>query len=104
MLHCDITTTTQDLTRITMPIVFNEPLSFLQRLAEHMEYVELVQAAAVNDDPVKRIEVCVLHRHTVNTHISNHPPTFNSHSNITIYITSIPVRISILSIRTGIES
>jgi hypothetical protein len=35
--------TTQDLTRITMPIVFNEPLSFLQRLAEHMEYVHLIK-------------------------------------------------------------
>ena len=59
----------KDLTRITMPIVFNEPLSFLQRLAEHMEYVDIVKAilsamcsrvsqkASTCDDPVRRIEL-----------------------------------------------
>ncbi|KAL3990529.1 Oxysterol-binding family protein [Acanthocheilonema viteae] len=35
----------KDLTRISIPIVFNEPLSFLQRLAEYMEYAELLEKA-----------------------------------------------------------
>lgn len=42
-----------------MPIVFNEPLSLLQRLAENIEYSELLEKADNSDDPIERIEVCV---------------------------------------------
>ncbi|KFD53064.1 hypothetical protein M513_05978, partial [Trichuris suis] len=45
-----------DLTRLTIPIVFNEPLSFLQRLTEYMEYSTLLSSIAAEEDPVKRIE------------------------------------------------
>lgn len=34
-----------DLTRIALPVAFNEPLSFLQRLAEDLEYHELLSLA-----------------------------------------------------------
>lgn len=40
-----------------MPIVFNEPLSFLQRLVEYMEYVDLLEKASEETDPVARIQV-----------------------------------------------
>ena len=40
-----------------MPVIFNEPLSFLQRIVEYMEYANLLSKAAMCDDPVQRIEV-----------------------------------------------
>lgn len=46
----------KELSKITMPVVFNEPLSFLQRLSEAMEYAELLQNASDAEDPVKRME------------------------------------------------
>ncbi|CDW54145.1 oxysterol binding protein 1A [Trichuris trichiura] len=45
-----------DLTRLTIPIVFNEPLSFLQRLTEYMQYSALLGSITTEEDPVKRIE------------------------------------------------
>jgi len=45
----------KDLTRITMPATINEPLDFLQRLAESFEYVSLVDAAAAAPDSVTRM-------------------------------------------------
>uniref|UniRef100_A0A5S6QXV9 Oxysterol-binding protein n=1 Tax=Trichuris muris TaxID=70415 RepID=A0A5S6QXV9_TRIMR len=45
-----------DLTRLTIPVIFNEPLSFLQRLTEYMEYSPLLSNVATERDPVKRIE------------------------------------------------
>eukprot|EP00178_Gracilaria_changii_P012843 TRINITY_DN361_c0_g1_i1.p1 TRINITY_DN361_c0_g1~~TRINITY_DN361_c0_g1_i1.p1 ORF type:complete len:406 (+),score=63.72 TRINITY_DN361_c0_g1_i1:3042-4259(+) len=37
---------TKDITRLTVPVNFNEPLSFLQRLAEDIEYHHLLDTAA----------------------------------------------------------
>ncbi|CAG0924063.1 unnamed protein product, partial [Notodromas monacha] len=48
--------TGKDLSKITMPVVWNEPVSILQRLAESMEYAELLKTAAEQDDPVTRME------------------------------------------------
>ncbi|OQV21820.1 Oxysterol-binding protein-related protein 1 [Hypsibius exemplaris] len=45
----------KDLSKITMPVVFNEPLSFLQRMSEYMEYAQLLDQAGMCDDPVERI-------------------------------------------------
>lgn len=50
----------KELSKITMPVVFNEPLSFLQRLTEGMEYMSLLDKACDSDDPVERIQVCLL--------------------------------------------
>lgn len=36
----------KDITRISMPVQFNEPLSFLQRLCEDLEYSDLLDKAA----------------------------------------------------------
>ncbi|GJQ68247.1 hypothetical protein Trydic_g10772 [Trypoxylus dichotomus] len=46
----------KELTKITMPVVFNEPLSFLQRIAEYMEYSYLLGLAAEKADPVVRMQ------------------------------------------------
>jgi len=45
-----------------MPVAVNEPMSFLQRMVEYLEYAELLTAAAQTDDPVHRLEVCQLRR------------------------------------------
>lgn len=43
-----------------MPIVFNEPMSFLQRITEYMEYAHLLTLANNCDDVVSRMEVTYL--------------------------------------------
>lgn len=40
------TTIGKDLTKVPMPVFFNEPLSFLQRLTEDLEYADLLNKAA----------------------------------------------------------
>lgn len=46
----------KDLSKVAMPVVFNEPLSFLQRITEYMEYSYLLKKANQADDAVERIE------------------------------------------------
>lgn len=46
----------QELSKITMPVVFNEPISFLQRITEYMEYSELLDNACLCNDPVDRLK------------------------------------------------
>ncbi|ALC42643.1 CG3860 [Drosophila busckii] len=46
----------KDLSKITMPVVLNEPLSFLQRLCEYMEYAELLTRASQEDNPADRMK------------------------------------------------
>jgi hypothetical protein len=45
----------KDMTRMTLPVSFNEPTSLLQRVAEDMEYTALLDKAAELDDPTERI-------------------------------------------------
>ncbi|GFN99798.1 oxysterol-binding protein [Plakobranchus ocellatus] len=45
----------KDLTKISMPVTLNEPLSMLQRLCEELEYSELLDKAAEYDDPYERM-------------------------------------------------
>ncbi|XP_034946914.1 oxysterol-binding protein-related protein 2 [Chelonus insularis] len=53
---CSVISLGKDLSKIAMPVNFNEPLSFLQRVAEYMEYAKLLKLAAAEESPVKRIE------------------------------------------------
>ncbi|XP_049776943.1 oxysterol-binding protein-related protein 1-like [Schistocerca cancellata] len=46
----------KELSKITMPVIFNEPLSFLQRMVEYMEYAHLLQRASEATDPVSRMQ------------------------------------------------
>lgn len=45
----------KDLTKISFPVSFNEPTSMLQRMAEDMEFSECLDAAAQQDDPLRRL-------------------------------------------------
>ncbi|XP_030258668.1 oxysterol-binding protein-related protein 1-like isoform X2 [Sparus aurata] len=47
-----------ELSKIAMPVVFNEPLSFLQRLTEYMEHTHLIHQANATTDSVERMK-CV---------------------------------------------
>uniref|UniRef100_A0A4W4G2R0 Oxysterol-binding protein n=1 Tax=Electrophorus electricus TaxID=8005 RepID=A0A4W4G2R0_ELEEL len=47
-----------ELSKITMPVIFNEPLSFLQRLTEYMEHTHLIHQANVSTDSTERMK-CV---------------------------------------------
>jgi len=45
----------KDLSKISVPVVFNEPISFLQRMAEDVEYSELLDQAVIIEDDRERI-------------------------------------------------
>uniref|UniRef100_A0A8C5G6F1 Oxysterol-binding protein n=1 Tax=Gouania willdenowi TaxID=441366 RepID=A0A8C5G6F1_GOUWI len=45
-----------ELSKITMPIVFNEPLSFLQRITEYMEHTYLINRACALSDSIQRMQ------------------------------------------------
>ncbi|TNY22568.1 Oxysterol-binding protein-domain-containing protein [Rhodotorula diobovata] len=45
----------KDLSTISFPVTMNEPLSALQRLAEELEYSELLDRAAQCSDPIERL-------------------------------------------------
>ncbi|XP_058510253.1 oxysterol-binding protein-related protein 7-like [Solea solea] len=45
----------KDLSRVSMPVLLNEPLSLLQRLSEELEYSELLDTANHIDDPYERM-------------------------------------------------
>ncbi|XP_041861833.1 oxysterol-binding protein-related protein 1 isoform X2 [Melanotaenia boesemani] len=47
-----------ELSKITMPVIFNEPLSFLQRLTEYMEHMYLIHQANSSTDSIERMK-CV---------------------------------------------
>uniref|UniRef100_A0A3Q0SBX1 Oxysterol-binding protein n=1 Tax=Amphilophus citrinellus TaxID=61819 RepID=A0A3Q0SBX1_AMPCI len=47
-----------ELSKIAMPVVFNEPLSFIQRLTEYMEHTYLIHQANATTDSVERMK-CV---------------------------------------------
>lgn len=46
----------KDLSKITMPVHFNEPLSFLQRMVEYMEYSQLLRLASEQSKPEDRMK------------------------------------------------
>ncbi|XP_077369536.1 oxysterol-binding protein-related protein 2-like [Festucalex cinctus] len=46
-----------ELSKIAMPVVFNEPLSFLQRLSEYMEHTHLIHRACTLSDSIERMQV-----------------------------------------------
>ncbi|KAF7695940.1 oxysterol-binding protein-related protein 2b [Silurus meridionalis] len=45
-----------ELSKITMPIAFNEPLSFLQRISEYMEHTYLIYKACAESDSIERMQ------------------------------------------------
>lgn len=49
----------KDLSRVSMPVALNEPLSLLQRLSEELEYTDLLDIANHIDDPYERMVTLV---------------------------------------------
>lgn len=47
----------QELSKIAMPVILNEPLSFLQRITEYMEHTYLIHRANATADSVERMKV-----------------------------------------------
>lgn len=45
----------KDLTKLPLPVNFNEPLSMLQRLTEDFEYSSLIDKAALCNDPYEQM-------------------------------------------------
>lgn len=45
----------QDLSNISLPVTTNEPISALQRIAEELEYTELLDRAVAASDPIERL-------------------------------------------------
>lgn len=45
----------KDMTKMTLPVSFNEPTSLLQRVAEDMEYTDLIDTAASRADSCERM-------------------------------------------------
>jgi len=45
----------KDMTKMTLPVSFNEPTSLLYRVAEDMEYTDLLNTAAERADPTERM-------------------------------------------------
>uniref|UniRef100_A0A7N8WS40 Oxysterol-binding protein-related protein 7-like n=1 Tax=Mastacembelus armatus TaxID=205130 RepID=A0A7N8WS40_9TELE len=79
----------KDLSRVSMPVALNEPLSLLQRLTEELEYSELLDIANHIDDPFERMVGIATNRSTLFwekpmriiekteasiTSVSHHPP------------------------------
>ncbi|KRY31380.1 oxysterol-binding protein-related protein 1 [Trichinella spiralis] len=48
-----------DLSRLSIPVVFNEPLTFLQRISEYMEYSDLISRAVNETNALIRMELVV---------------------------------------------
>ncbi|TKS77262.1 Oxysterol-binding protein-related protein 2 [Collichthys lucidus] len=60
-----------ELSKITMPIVLNEPLSFLQRITEYMEHTYLINRACLIEEQGFRL---------VSEQVSHHPPVSAFHA------------------------
>jgi hypothetical protein len=66
----------KDLSRVSMPIYFNEPLSMLQKVAETCEYADLYDYTATIEDPILRlayVSVCFCIRYAAQENRSTKP-------------------------------
>lgn len=54
----------KDLSRVSMPVALNEPLSLLQRLSEELEYADLLDIANHIEDPYERMVCLAPRRHS----------------------------------------
>lgn len=90
----------KELSKITMPVIFNEPLSFLQRMTEYMEYARLLRLAADQEDPIERMKYVAGKWH-LNKQIPLKCVSFNEHLKKWIHFSVLSLRLCCISI--GIE-
>lgn len=50
-----------DLSKMSVPVYFNDPTSLLQKCAQSMEYNDILDAAADEPDPLRRIALVAVH-------------------------------------------
>ncbi|CAF3312155.1 unnamed protein product [Rotaria socialis] len=68
----------KDLTRFSIPVIWNEPLSFLQRVAECLEYSMLLDQAVVADTIVERFHlITAFVISTLSAHLERMSKPFN---------------------------
>ncbi|CAF1075291.1 unnamed protein product [Rotaria sordida] len=68
----------KDLTRFSIPVVWNEPLSFLQRLTECLEYSSLLDQAALANTTIERFHfLTAFIVSTISTHLERMSKPFN---------------------------
>ncbi|CAF1245201.1 unnamed protein product [Rotaria sp. Silwood1] len=68
----------KDLTRFSIPVIWNEPLSFLQRLAECLEYSSLLDQAALANTSIERFHLLTAFIvSTLSTHLERMSKPFN---------------------------
>lgn len=68
----------KELYKITMPVVFNEPVTFLQRACECIQFSYLVKMADESDDPVERMElICAFIIATISANCNRLVKPFN---------------------------
>ncbi|KZO99755.1 hypothetical protein CALVIDRAFT_544397 [Calocera viscosa TUFC12733] len=60
----------KDLSTVSFPVTFNEPLSLLQKLAEELEYADLLTKAVAASDPVE--QMCYVAAFAVSSYASSH--------------------------------
>jgi len=60
----------KDLSTVSFPVTFNEPLSLLQKLAEELEYADLLVKAVAASDPVE--QMCCIAAFAVSGYASSH--------------------------------
>lgn len=51
----------KDISRISVPVFFNDPTSLLQKCCQSMEYNDILDKAAVDPDPARRIALVAVH-------------------------------------------
>ncbi|PIL32143.1 hypothetical protein GSI_06849 [Ganoderma sinense ZZ0214-1] len=56
----------KDLSKVALPVTFNEPLTMLQKIAEELEYFDLLSLAVQATDPVQRM--CYVSAFAVSTY------------------------------------
>ena len=56
-----------DFFRMTLPVYFNDPTSVLQKSAQSQEYAYLLDMAAIENDPIKRLALVAVYTVTVQT-------------------------------------
>ena len=51
----------KDLTKFCVPVYFNEPISMLQKMAEFMEYGDLLELASAEESSLLRLALVATH-------------------------------------------
>ena len=98
----------KDLSRVSMPVSLNEPLSALQRLCEEVQYCELLDQAAHLDDPCDRMvgvqPLLSMHQGIVHTFVKGDLSSLSiigsglfPHVHITIYRLWVVPRVPVVS-------